>query len=74
MIKTHTKDLFDLISEKIDELSWQEFMGELKKKSNRVTLEELSRLVSRFAKGHNLTLRDKQFIYQTFKVEDTAKD
>jgi hypothetical protein len=59
-------DLFDSISQMINEENWKAFTESLQETKNVISIDNLQKLVEKYS-NYNLTYKDKEFIYETFK-------
>lgn len=66
IIKNYTAELFQKISQKINESDWQELLKKLQLTKNIISLDKLAVLVHQYS-GYLLTVKDKEFIYEVYK-------
>ena len=72
-MKNSSVDLFNSISNKMDQQEWELFSSELIKLKYRITLSHLSQLVEQFT-SEVLTKAQMNAIFETFKAHRNIED
>lgn len=73
IIRNLNLEKFQMISSKLNDHKWDQLVQEVQKANFQMTLKEFNSLVLKFI-GKSLTLKDKEFLFESFRAKESIED